>query len=565
MASSPNTVMSRINARRCMAGAATALLARHSGKCSILPSRLCITRPPTPAKSASNEFGRCVALPLPLLLLLQPSQAAATGLPASNDSEDHIEGCTPPPVRESPRPPSYESSFGCAPAPAPAPIAPTTSRLEDVRSLVFGDPSSPPAAPTESTLTFLRRAQFVLEELLCFQWAQPTLHWLPALVPVGLTPEQLHSTATAVELLLASLPAAPPSTEALEAAMGRIFMARQEVALRAAGCSDAKDAVERLPALTDEVLAAASNTPRHPSQPQLLQARAQGHQPSLLRSVEAAAAEPINAGGLQDASVALHGEGGPFLAPLHVTVRPLQGPPHVHGYDLEVVFVFEYEPQGDGVQAVRSHTEAILEDAVAEIGAEAEADHEAGELEGADTVGSAAWIESTVSAVSVRAARSLVATMEALVGAMAAALAQLHDLGFMASDNKPANFLPGARGGRGLLTDSEAVDPCGPHEVLPGSGLHTTYYAAPEQKGHDGGSPRRCQASDVFTLGSSAVLLLEGAAAAAQRHGLSEVSDLLQDTDGLGARLYGVAAACLGSMTERPTAAEVAAILRAAA
>ncbi|KXZ45387.1 hypothetical protein GPECTOR_55g293 [Gonium pectorale] len=155
--------------------------------------------------------------------------------------------------------------------------------------------------------------------------------------------------------------------------------------------------------------------------------------------------------------------------------------------------------------------------------------------------------------------------MEALVGAMAAALAQLHDLGFMASDNKPANFLPGARGGRGLLTDSEAVDPCGPHEVLLGPGLHTTYYAAPEQKGHDGGSPRRCQASDVFTLGSSAVLLLEGAAAAAQRHGLSEVSDLLQDTDGLGARLYGVAAACLGTMTERPTAAEVAAMLRAAA
>ncbi|KXZ41334.1 hypothetical protein GPECTOR_542g548 [Gonium pectorale] len=534
---------------------------------SAMMFRLCITRPSTPQRNATSQWRRCVASELPLLLPSEP----LTGLPASNDAPDDLElfelclrYYTPLPAPlESRRPPSHGSSFDCAPAPAPAPNAPapapiapapapapTTSRLEDIRSLVFGDPSSPPDL-TKLSLTYLRRVHFVLRELVCFTFAQPVLRWLPDLVPLGVTPAQLYSTAAAVERLVASLPPAPPTAEALEAATGRVFMARQEVALRAAGCSDAKDAVERLPALTANKFAAAPTKLRHLRRPQLLQARPYGHQE--------AAVEPINAGGLQDASVALHGGGGPFLAPLYVTVRPLQGPPHVRGYDLEVVFVFEYEPQGDSLQAMRSRAKAIVNAAEAEIDAE----KEAAEAAGADPGGSAAQVAAAVTAVSERAARSLVATVEEMVGAMAAALAQLHGLGFVASDNKPANFLPGARGGRGLLTDSEAVEPCGPHQVLMGCGLHTTDYAAPEQIGWN---PRRYQASDVWSLGSCAFKLLKEAAMAAWRQDLDEVNALLKAPNGPSARLLDFVAACQRHVIgERPTAAEAAAMLGGAA
>ncbi|KXZ52860.1 hypothetical protein GPECTOR_8g242 [Gonium pectorale] len=540
MASPSSATMFRMNARRCVAGAATALLPQHM---CILPGRLGITRPITLQRSATSQWGRCVASELPLPLPSQP----LTGPPASNDAQGDLElfelclrYCTPLPAPlESRRPPSHGSSFDCAPAPAPAPTAPApaptapiapapapapiTSRLEEIRSLVSGDPSSPPDL-TKLSLRYLRRVHFVLRELVCFTFAQPVLHWLPDLVPLGVTPEQLYSTAAAVERLVDSLPSAPPTAEALEAATGRVFMARQEVALRVAGCSDAKDAVERLPALTANAFTAASTNLRHLRRPQLLQAGLYGHQcggalpggkrvnPGDLLSVEEAAVEPINAGGLQDASVALHGGGRPFLALLYVTVRPLQGPPHVRGYDLEVVFVFEYKPQGDGLQAMRSRAKAIIGAAEAEIDAE-----EAPDASGADPGGSAAPVAAAVTAVSERAALSLVATVEEMVGAMAAALAQLHGLGFVASDNKPVNFLPGARQGRGLLTGSEA-------------------------------------------------LLLKEAAMAAWRQDLDEVNALLKAPNGPSARLLSFVAACQRPVIgERPTVAEVAAMLGGAA
>ncbi|KXZ47338.1 hypothetical protein GPECTOR_36g62 [Gonium pectorale] len=499
------------------------------------------------------------------------------------------------------------------------------------RSLVFSDPAAPPS-PVGFKLSLLRRLRTVLEGNIELKNAETTNPWLGLLTPVAAPLEELDGLLAIVDALLLGFPPAPPSEDALEAVMGRIFMARQEVALYAAGCSDAKDAVERLPTLTHSALANASTIVQDVSQPQLMQARPYGsavwfvpradtafasappaaaatttntslfvptfppssdsfttsssassssdaaspsprtsacphgfvakvtpcHSPAAyahlqsnsklldpthLRSVEEAAIETINAGGLQDAAVALHGEDGPFLAPLFVTVRPLAGPPLVdedRGFDLEVVCIYEYLPDGDGLEVATNRVEGILEAAYCAF----------------HTGRAQLWD------VTDAAAGALSATLEELVGCMASAVARAHALGCVVSDNKLANFLPGARGGRGLLTDSEAVDPCGPHEVLPGSGIHTPMFAAPEQMGRDGGIPRRCQASDVWSLGSTAAALLMVAIERAQNYGLLAVAELLQASHGPAARLLAVGDACMDvQLDRRPSAAEVCAML----
>ena len=84
---------------------------------------------------------------------------------------------------------------------------------------------------------------------------------------------------------------------------------------------------------------------------------------------------------------------------------------------------------------------AIVDAAEAEIDAE----KEEAEASGVDPVASAAPVAAAVTAVSERAARSLVGTVEEMMGAMAAALAQLHGLGFVASGERPDH--PGAGSG----------------------------------------------------------------------------------------------------------------------
>ncbi|KXZ46058.1 hypothetical protein GPECTOR_47g333 [Gonium pectorale] len=525
----------------------------------------------------------------------------------------------------------------------PLAMLPRSNATQPSRSLVFSDPAAPPS-PVGFKLSLLRRMRTVLEGSIDLKNAETTNPWLGLLTPVTAPLEELDGLLAIVDALLLGFRPAPPSEDAMEAVMGRIFMARQEVALYAAGCSDVKDAVERLPTLTHSALANASTIVQDLSQPQLMQARPYGsavwfvpradtafasappaaaaaatttntslfvptfppsshssttssasasssssstydaaspsprtsacpygfvakvtpcHSPAAyahlqsggalpngqqlhpthLRSVEEAAIETINAGGLQDAAVALHGEDGPFLAPLFVTVRPLAGPPLVdedRGFDLEVVCIYEYLPDGDGVEVATSRVEGILEAAYC-----------------AYHTGRAQLWDVTDTAVC-----ALSATLEELVGCMAAAVARAHALGCVVSDNKPFNFLPGARGGRGLLTDSEAVDPCGPHEVLPGSGIHTPMFAAPEQMGLDGGIPRRCQASDVWSLGSTATALLMMAIEKAQNYGLLAVAELLQAPQGPAARLLALGDACMDvQLDRRPSAAEVCAML----
>ncbi|KXZ49134.1 hypothetical protein GPECTOR_23g62 [Gonium pectorale] len=591
--------------------------------------------PTTPPANSFLRSPRCVDSEVPLLPIHLPDQPEAYLL---QDLLHQLNGSFAQPPDHTSVPPLYDTARGGY-APPPAAHLPS---LALIHPLVLGDPAAPPA-PSGFQLSLLRRLRNVLEGYIDLKVAETTSPWLGLLLPVATPLAEVGRLLAVVDALLASSPPAPPSEDVLEAAMGRIFMARQEVALLAAGCSGAQHAAERLPPLTPQAIAAESTVLRDPSQPQLLQSRPQGsavwfvpradaapagapaflaasfaplappavttantssfasfpvsscssssfcsslsagpssspsrrtsacphgfvvkvtpcHSPTAyahlqsggelpngkpfdtarLRCVEDAAVEPINAGGLQDASVALHGEGGPFLAPLYVTVRPLAGPPHDQGYDLELVCVYEYVPDGDGVEVATSRVNGILEAA-----------------SGALQLGAAPLWEVLGSA-----ADAVAATLEELVGRMAAAVARAHALGCVVSDNKPANFLPGARGGLGLLTDSEAVNLCGPRQVLPHSGVHTRDFAAPEQLGLDGGGAWRCQASDVWSLGSSAEALLELAIDRVRQHKLWAVEALLQSPCGPAARLMALRDECMRvRVGERPSAADACAML----
>ncbi len=107
-----------------------------------------------------------------------------------------------------------------------------------------------------------------------------------------------------------------------------------------------------------------------------------------------------------------------------------------------------------------------------------------------------------------------------------------------------------------MLIDSEGLTQCGPNEVIPASGVHTPYYAAPEQLGADGLGPRRCHASDVYSLGSSARALLEDMMRVAVDHNLPVVATMLGAASGPAARLLAFASECMACQADlRPTAA----------